>query len=117
MDYKISLPNDEDGCSGIQVTRKDLFTKQKCLLYYQTLYYGKLHDFAAITIDNSPIELVVTDKALFCVKNRRMPNEYNPDFDELQDCTFIIVDNNVLMICTNSSTSARKLFNLTISQT
>jgi hypothetical protein len=73
MDYNLNVSTSDPECSDIKVSRKDIFTKQKCLIYYQTLSYGTLHDFAAITINGLPIELVVTDRYLFCVKNRRLP--------------------------------------------
>lgn len=116
MDYKLTIPADEPDCEDIKITRQDIFTKEKCLIYYQKMSYGTLHDFAAITLEGEPVELVVTDKYLFCVKNRRLPTNYNPNFGELLGCTFITVGNQVLMTCISSTTSARKLFNLTISQ-
>jgi hypothetical protein len=116
LDYNLTLPEREAGCRELKVARQDIFTKQQCLLYYQTLRLGTLADFAAFTLRGVEIEVVVTDSALFCVKNRRLPLSTNPNFSNLAECTLPTYGDAVLMTCLNSSTLSRRIFNVSISQ-
>ena len=115
MDYNLLLP-DQNQCQDLKIVRKDIFTKQQCLIYYQSLQYGTLRDFVALTFKGVEIQIVVTDYALFCVKNRILPTSKS-DFKGLTDCNFQTFGSTVFMACANTTTTTnRQLFNITISQ-
>lgn len=67
MNYQLSIP-DECPFLSQHPEEMDVFTKERCLLDYNTYQYGGLLDFLTI----NSLELIVTNWNLICVEGKKI---------------------------------------------
>lgn len=111
--YQLQLPND-NSCNFFSVETRDVFTKEGCLAYTNPAQYGILSDFLALSVSGISMELLVTDQALNCVVNRQLFTGSGIELNGLANCKFEKSQQDILMVCDNSTSIGKLLYNVTV---